>query len=337
MVMSSTYVARREFRAMGTDCSILIYGSDPRVESLADLAKHRVDLLESLWSRFRPESELSRVNERAGSGEVSISAETEALIRAMRSGWEMTRGAFDPTVLTAVRANGYDRTFTDIVETDNLQTESFRADDCRADDFATGMVARDFVSAVSEPAPGMADVTIGERVVALPGGVGLDPGAIGKGLAADIVVDEMIEAGARGVLVDLGGDIAFAGSPGEDPQWRIAIFDEGSREDGTNRLHVVPAKVAHAGIATSTSLTRRWARGRHHVIDPGTGLSTDEALVQATAAGDRAWECEVWATAMLVRPQMLAELPEQMSCTAFSTSGVHRDDFPSNSEQGQVA
>lgn len=315
--MSSSYVALREFRAMGTDCSILIYGNDARVESLADLAKHRVDLLESLWSRFRPESELSRVNERAGSGHVSISAETEALIRAMRSGWEMTHGAFDPTVLSAVRSNGYDRTFTDIV--------------------GTGIVARDFISAVSEPAPGMADVHIGERVVALPGGVGLDPGAIGKGLAADIVVDEMIEAGARGALVDLGGDIAFAGSPGEDPQWRIAIFDERTRDAARNRFHLAPAGVTHAGIATSTSLTRRWAQGRHHVIDPGTGLSTNEALVQATVAGDRAWESEVWATAVLVHPQLLAELPEPLSSAVFSASGIHRDDFSSEPDQEQVA
>lgn len=314
--MTDTVTVERAFRAMGTDCMILMYGSDPRVEVLVDLAQRRVELLESLWSRFRPDSELNRLNGSAGSGPVSVSAETEGLVRAMQAGWQATGGAFDPTVLAAVRAGGYDRDFAEVL-------------------------ASDFVSAVGAPAPGMADVLVGDRVVRLPRGVGVDPGAIGKGLAADTVVDEMIEAGAVGVLVDLGGDIAFAGCPGDGSHWRISIADE--REESVNaeaqvdRLYVMPAGVDHAGIATSTSLTRRWAQGRHHVIDPATGNSTNEELVQATVAGGRAWECEVWATAVLVRPQMISRLPEGMSCTAFTSHTIVRDDFSMNSHEDKVA
>lgn len=313
--MVDTYVASREFRAMGTKCSILVYGEDQQMEVLADLAQARVDILEGLWSRFRADSELSRLNEQSGSGGVVISAETEGLLRAMRHGWEWTGGAFDPTVLSAVRSNGYDR------------------------DFAS-LIARDFVDAVGAPAPGMADVVVGDRVVTLPRGVGVDPGAIGKGLAADMIVDEMMEVGAGGVLVDLGGDIAFAGSPGEQ-EWRIAIRDErlGDTEEPSSidRLHTVSSGALHAGIATSTSLTRRWAQGRHHVIDPATGECTEEALVQVTVAGSRAWECEVWATAILVRPDMITSLPDHMICTALTAREALRDDFVVKSDREQVA
>lgn len=311
---TTSYAARREFRAMGTDCLVIvyggdIYGGDAGVERLADLARQRVEILEGLWSRFRADSELSRLNDRSGRGSVAVSAETERLLRAMRSGWEATNGAFDPTVLTAVRAAGYDRDFAAIVATDSI-------------------------AAVLAEAPGMAEISIGERCVSLPAGVGVDPGAIGKGLAADIIADEMVGAGAQGALVDLGGDIAFAGYPGEASSWRIAMRDERSRE--AFGWHEVPAGIAHAGIATSTSLTRRLAQGRHHVIDPATGTSTDEEIVQTTVSGARAWECEVWATATLVRPTLHDKLPEGMSCLAFANDHTFRNDFR-NADQEQVA
>jgi len=316
MSTNDVFEARRDFRAMGTDCSVLIYGHGTGVEALADLARGRVEILESLWSRFRPESELSRLNSRSGHGSVPVSAETEGLLRAMRSGWEWTHGAFDPSVLASVSANGYDRDFSEVL-------------------------ASEFVAGVGAQAPGLAEVTIGNRTVSLPRGVGVDPGAIGKGLAADMVADEISEAGAIGVLVDLGGDIAFAGTPGHDSMWHIAIHDERVNDSDSpstgERRHLVPAGVEHAGIATSTSLTRRLAQGRHHVIDPSTGISTDETLVQVTLAGDRAWECEVWATAVLVRPELLGSLPAGTSCVAFAPDGAPRDDFKHNTHNEKVA
>ena len=316
MTRPNSYLARRDFRAMGTDCSVLVYGDDSGVEFLADLARRRVDLLEALWSRFRDDSELGRLNSRSGQEGIVVSNETRTLIRAMRAGWEMTAGAFDPSVLAAITAAGYDGDFAQVL-------------------------ARDFIGGVAAQVPGMAEVRVDGRCVFLPRGVGVDPGAIGKGLAADIVVDEMVEAGATGVLVDLGGDIAFAGYPGHQPYWRIALHDERNGRPGggsrSARHYLVAAGIDHAGIATSTTLTRRWAQGRHHIIDPATSSSTDETLVHVTVAGKRAWECEVWATGVLVRPAIaLQGLPEDVRCLALGTTSVVRDDFQHNPEE-QVA
>lgn len=291
------HVATREFRAMGTDCRVLIYGSDERVEQLADLAATRVELLESLWSRFDPTSELSRMNDRAGLGSVSVSRDTALLITRMRQAWEATSGAFDPTVLTAVRANGYDRDFAEVCSLDAVNFD------------------------VTGPAPGMSAVRIDEHSVELPAGVGLDPGAIGKGLAADIVVEEMMAAGASGVLVDLGGDIALAGMPGSAHCWCIDVRDERTGRS-SGRVVEFPAGVPHAGVATSTTLTRRFADARHHVIDPLTGSSCSEHLVQTTVAGPWAWLCEVWATAAIVNPNQRSAMPDELSCLSFSAMEV---------------
>lgn len=312
-------VAKRKFPAMGTTCSVSVYGSADSgrrgraPESLAALGEQRVMLLEALWSRFRQDSELSRLNAHAGQVAMSVSKETETLVRAMLSAWQATDGAFDPTVLHAMQAAGYDRDFAEVIAAECIAAPSV------------------FDGAI----PGMSEVAVGERSVRLPMGVSLDPGAIGKGLAADMVVEELLLAGAHGVIVDLGGDIALGGVPGTDSMWSIAVRDERSprRQPATSRRHVSwKPGIGHAAIATSTTLKRRWADSRHHIVDPRTGSSTDETIVQATIAGARAWECEAWATAVLVRPSLLDVLPRGMTALVLAQDEVLRDDFTDDVE-----
>lgn len=307
-----TIHARREFRAMGTDCVVVVYGAREYTDVLADLAQRRVALLEDLWSRFRDDSELSRLNTRAGQGPIAVSRETELLVRRMRQAWEATAGAYDPTVLAAVRANGYDRDLTDVRA---LETPLFLS---------------------AQPAVGMTGVEVDRGTITLPAGIGLDPGAIGKGLAADIVVDEIMAAGANGVLVDLGGDIALAGHPGSESEWCIDVRDERTRCSSGQTVRF-PAGIDHAGVATSTTKTRRFADARHHVINPATGASTNEAVVQVTVAGSPAWWCEVWATAALVDPVILQDrLPAELSAFAVSADRTIMNDFSPQHESNNA-
>lgn len=276
--------AERRFRAMGTDCHVLVYAPESAAEELADLALVRVELLEQSWSRFRPASELNRLNAGAGHGPQLVSADLLLLARSMREAWLGTDGLFDPTVLTSMRALGYD------------------------DDFAT--VAARPATALDDvllaSAPGMSGVTIDESAstISLPSGVGLDPGAIGKGLAADIVAEELVGAGAHGVLVNLGGDVSLAGEPEAGEQWAIGIEDERRATDDSERLiQTLTLDGGRAGVATSTTLKRRWAQGRrHHVLDPRTGTMSAGDLVQVTVVAPTACTAEWAATAALLQP-----------------------------------
>ncbi len=264
----------RAFRAMGTDCAITVFG--PQATALAELGEQRIALLEQSWSRFRPGSELNRLNARAGEGPVEVSDDLRTLVEAMQAGWRWTDGLFDPTVLWSMRALGYDA------------------------DFAT-VIARDAVASVqASPAPGMAGVVIDGSTVAVPAGVGLDPGAIGKGLAADILVEELLMAGAVGVLVDLGGDVVLGGTPDLDEAWVVDVLDE--RAGGERVLTTLSwdAPVDRVAVATSTSLRRRWADGRHHVVDPRTGTVADLTVVQSTVVATDGWQAEVAATAAML-------------------------------------
>jgi len=288
----------RNLRAMGTDCSVTCYAPGDAGQLLADAAAARIELLEDCWSRFRPGSELNRLNDRAGTGPVQCSADLVRLVSTMRAAWEMTGGLFDPTILPSITAAGYDADFATVI--------------------ARGAIAASSGSLVVAPSPGMGGVIVDEVLgtVELPAGIGIDPGAIGKGLAADIIVDDLMRAGADGILVNLGGDIVFAGIPGDDPAWVIAIEDERVAIDHPDRVirHLeFERSAARGAVATSTTLKRVWGNGRHHLIDPRTGDIARGDLVQVTVVDDMGWRAEAAATAALLMgagraPQWLSDL-----------------------------
>ena len=276
------------FRAMGTDCEVHVTTAGDAGAEFAALAVERVELLEQAWSRFRASSELSRLNARAGHGPMPVSADLLGLVIRMQEAWHVTDGLFDPTVLASMTALGYD---TDLPA---VQARS----------------AGDWHDAVTAPAPGMSGVVVDPRAstVALPTGIGLDPGAVGKGLGADIVARELREAGADRVLVNLGGDIALASRVDDAEPWLIGLEDERLAADDTHRVNrVLEVTGPDAGVATSTTLKRRWAQGRrHHVIDPRTGGMSTGDLRQVTVVAESASRAEVLATAALLLPSTLA-------------------------------
>ncbi len=273
-----------QFRAMGTDCHVLVHAPTELLDDLTDLARERVELLEQCWSRFRPDSELSHLNGTAGLGPRIVSADLLLLARRMHDAWRRSGGLFDPTVLTSMMTLGYDTDFATVA----------------------ARPANSLTDITLAAAPGMSGVVIDVQAstISLPSGVGLDPGAIGKGLAADVIADELWSAGAQGVLVNLGGDISIAGrAPAETP-WSIGVEDERRDVDAPDRVLRVlefPLGTERIGIATSTTLKRRWAQGRrHHVIDPRTGTMSTSDLVQVTIVAGTAWEAETLATTALL-------------------------------------
>src|SRR4051812_44601611 len=160
------------FRAMGTDVEVLALGADAdAMAELGTLAADALEAREARWSRFRPESELCRLNA-AGGAPVVVSTDTFALIARAVDAWRTTAGRYDPTVLAALEAAGYDRDFD--------------------------AVARSGAAAVDDGAdvPGCAGVELDDLVsaVRLPADVTLDLGGIGKGFAADEVSAELLGA-----------------------------------------------------------------------------------------------------------------------------------------------
>ncbi len=268
------------FAAMGTQVHLVVVDGPP---DALDGARRLVDHLEARWSRFRPESDLSRLG-RADGAWVSVHPDTVQLLEHARAGWEATAGRFDPTVLPALVAAGYDTTFATVVARPPARA------DAPPGSRRTG--------AGDAPAPGLASLEVdrpGGRV-RVPAGVGIDPGAIGKGLAADLVVERVVADGAAGAMANVGGDLRAAGAgPGGDG-WGIEVVVPG--HDTTLLL-----AVADGAVATSTPAYRRWhhdGRPVHHLVDPRTGRPADRPATSATVVAGTGWLAEVLATSLVL-------------------------------------
>src|SRR5436853_2395011 len=109
--MAREHVVERRFRAMGSDAHVVVVG--PGARAGLDTAIARIAGLERRWSRFIPSSDVCELTRRSGTW-VEVAAETVVLVERAREAWRRTAGAFDPTVLAAVVAAGYDRSFEQI-------------------------------------------------------------------------------------------------------------------------------------------------------------------------------------------------------------------------------
>jgi thiamine biosynthesis lipoprotein len=262
----------RTFPAMGASGHVLVHGP----ARLLDQAETRIEELEDRWSRFRPQSELSTLNRRRDGRPWRVTADTALLVQACVTAWRGTGGRFDPTMLDAVVALGYDRDF-DLVR-----------------DAAAGSAA------APRPGHGLDGVVVDDAAgtVTLPADVRIDPGGLGKGLAADVVVAELLASGAQGALVNLGGDLAVDGTAPGDGGWSVSVDDPFAPGHALRDIRLV-----RGGVATSSTLMRRWRCGddvMHHLLDPATGLPTRSGIAAATVVAGTAWWAEALATAIVV-------------------------------------
>jgi thiamine biosynthesis lipoprotein len=261
---------------MGTNCAAAVTAGphDEREASWAlAAARDEVAACEAELSRFDSASGLSRLNAAAGKW-VSVGPRLlEALGLALRAR-EETDGRFDPTLLPALVAAGYDRSFELLEERQARPVGDWRAGAEIELDLRSSRARMESRSAV-------------------------DLGGIGKGYAAGRALDAMLAVSPRlaGGLVDLGGDIAVRGEPPEGGPWLIAVADP--RRAGET---LAVLALAQGGVATSGRDARRFgpARSLHHLIDPETGESSLGGPLTVTVAAPSPSSAEVHATALAI-------------------------------------
>jgi thiamine biosynthesis lipoprotein len=247
----------------------------------ADLLDH----LEARWSRFLPDSDVSRLN-LAGGQPVTVDPSTITLLATMIDAWRLTDRRFDPTTLPALTAAGYRASIDDPRRVTLLPDGGFNIDGLGRND------------ARLDP-PTLDDVAMDRATgtIRLPIGLTVDAGGIGKGLAADLAVAGVIRAGADGAMASIGGDIAMSGRP-PDGGWSIHLEHplRGPELVGT-------IAVDGGGVATSSTTSRRWQLDGgeyHHVIDPWTGAPSTTDLASVTVVARSGWLAEAHATAAIL-------------------------------------
>jgi thiamine biosynthesis lipoprotein len=242
--------SERTFRALGTIVVVLV-DRPGHLDDAVAAAAAEIHAVDQACSRFRPDSELSRLSGTRGTTVEVSPVLAEALTVAFDAA-HATDGLVDPTVATSLRAWGYDR------------------------DFVTIPPGLPPLAVALQAVPGWRTVRFDPeaRTVLVPHDVELDLGATGKGLAADRAAAAAARAAGSGVLVSIGGDIAIAG-PAPTGGWDIRITDDHAAGPDAKGPVV---SIETGGLATSSTTVRRWTRGEvavHHIIDPRTGEPAD--------------------------------------------------------------
>ncbi len=261
----------------------LVGVADPAGAVAAVAAVSRVvDEFDRACSRFRLDSELSRLNGLAGStvrvGPVLLEA-VGAALRAAR----LTGGDVDPTVGGALIALGYDR--------------DFEAMPVPGSSVAGSAPARPLAAV-----PGWRTVQLDSDAgtIRLAAGVSLDLGATAKALAADHAAAAAHAVAGCGVLVSFGGDLAMVGPAPEDG-WRVRVTDD-------HRAGVAAPgqwiSLRSGGLATSSVAVRRWRTASgvvHHLVDPSTGGSVDSPWRTVSVCAASCLDANIASTAAIVR------------------------------------
>jgi thiamine biosynthesis lipoprotein len=256
------------FEALGT--YVYVATRDPdELEPAYHLTAALLGEVDRTCSRFRPDSDLSRANARAGRW-TTVDPLLVAAVQVAVDAARLTGGLVHPLLGRSLVSLGYDRDF-------GLLTD-------------TGSV----LPATPPVLDAWREVRLREDALRVPPGTAVDLGATGKGFAADLVASALAAELRDPALVSVGGDLAISRADGRS--WPVRV----SEQPGG------PGVIVHleqGGLATSSTRVRRWARAGtayHHVLDPRTGTPAREVWSTASCLGDTTVGANTAATAAIV-------------------------------------
>lgn len=268
---------------MGSEFRIACYAPDLTVAAGAVTAAFdEVRRVDRFLSNYKPDSELSRINQEASKGPVRVSAEMAGLLERCIRYSEASEGAFDITVGALVRAWGF-----------------FDGSGSSPWPWTLWLARRNsgYGNLVVEPE---------SRLVRfLRSGLILDPGAIGKGYAVDRAVDVLRQHGIDSALVSSGTSSVFAlgKPPGRHQGWGLDV--RGPSPGGTPATTIL---LRDEALSTSGSYEKFFEKGGKrygHILDPRTGRPA-EGLAAVSVIAPLTIDTEAWSTALFVNGEQWA-------------------------------
>ena len=299
-LMNTTHIHSLAFRAMGTQMQVCMDSADGvHAEQLLSQVPQWFDEWESVFSRFQPSSELSRLNDSAGQM-MAVSDDFWQVLQLSLRHERASGGILTPAIHNALCAAGYGRSFETLSHGANIQNQTLRH---------------------AAPIHRMDALQIDDmrQAVCLPLGMRLDLSGFVKGWCADQVVQRLGDVAPT--LMDAGGDVAISAALNDGSYWEVAVakpYDLSRNANDDEDLCVL--RVASGAVATSGRDYRMWRQNnasQHHLIDPRTGDSAQTDVLTATVVASSVADAEALAKQMLIlgREQGLAWMSH---CGAFA-------------------
>jgi thiamine biosynthesis lipoprotein len=227
------------FTAMASPCRLLLQGEPEACQAAAQAAETEVRRIEAKYSRYRDDSELSRINRLAGEL-TDIDSETQQLLHYAQVCWQQSDGLFD--ISAGILRQAWDFKAQRLPSQQQLQPLLQRIGWQRAD--------------------------LNEHSLLMPAGMEIDLGGLGKEYAADQAALICRQHGIDTGIIDLGGDLHILGPRGQHP-WQLGVRHP--REPKA----FAQLPVYQGGMASSGDYERYFERDGQrfcHLLNPHTGM-----------------------------------------------------------------
>lgn len=260
--------------AMGTIMTHKAFG--PNAKECLNAVCQEVVRLERLFSRFLPESEISRVNRSAGIRSIKVSPETYTILSQATEYARSLPGCFDVTVQP-------------LVALWQAARESLAQPDPASIEQTLPLV--NYRDLLLDPV----ETTAGLKY----SGQSVDLGGIGKGLAGDRILDVYRKYGVTSAYSNLGGNVVTLGVKPDASPWYIGIQHPRREKDLIGVVSVINQTVVTSGDYQRT-YTDNQGKQRHHILDPLTGFPAESGLVSVTIVAENSLSADVLSTAIFI-------------------------------------
>ncbi|MGB1333481.1 MAG: FAD:protein FMN transferase [Porticoccaceae bacterium] len=277
---------------MGTTYHITVIADQLPPDDLEQQIDQLLSKVDNSMSTYKKDSEISRFNRLPVGKSMTISDEFLEVVKISQKIWQLSNGAFDPTIGPLVDLWGFG--------------PGERLD----------AVPTPHAIAQAKAEIGFDSVVLAENTLSKTKPVALDLSAVAKGYAVDRVADLLEMLALPDYLVEIGGEIRVSGFNADGVAWRIAM-------EQPQLFAEVDQVIAITDIAVATSGDYRNYFEQDgvrysHTIDPKTGMPIDHNLASVTVLSESCAVADAWATAFSVLgAEKSLELAEQLDLSAY--------------------
>lgn len=251
----SNNIFNNQFNALGTHIKLTVY--NPKATFIFKLTQHLIEYYENLFSIFKPDSEISLINQQAGINPVAVSPAVQQLVTVAKN--------------ESLAKYGFNCAIGPLVKAWNIGT-----------DFATKPAIAKINELLTLTDPSKIKIE-NASIFLEQKGMQLDLGGIAKGFIADRIKDLWAAYGIKNGIVDLGGNLLLIGkSPlHADHRWHVGVQSPWKkRGKALNSFSVPQCSVVTSGIYERyLKINNQYF---HHIIDPRTGYPFKTNLLSVT-------------------------------------------------------